>query len=274
MILCDTHVHIHEDYSVNRFLSSAYNNFCDISDLHGLSVDKTQFVLALTESAGSDKFSELKAYRNPRTPSEWSMKSGNEACLLTAESGHRQIILIAGRQVVCKENIEMLALGTREQIPDGTLLKKAIQQALAKEALPVLPWGFGKWIGRRGQIIHHLIQQQDGFVEFLLGDICGRPNCLGKPEMFRKATAKGIRILAGSDPLPLPNGHVKVGRYVTAIDLPIEKNLTPKRLFAILRNPESNVSIAGKRLALVSFMMEQLLLRLYGINRRRIGMIT
>ena len=79
------------------------------------------------------------------------------------------LVLVAGRQIQTLEGLEALALGTDSEFPDGLELTAALAEVRASGALAVLPWGFGKWWFRRGQLARKAIDSAAAN-EFFLGD--------------------------------------------------------------------------------------------------------
>lgn len=271
MILCDGHVHIHNRDPLDAVLTSAVGNLQTIASTLEVGMEKVRYVLWLTESAGTDQFTAIWKDASYQRAHEWRFKPADEKEALIAEHPRGdQLMLIAGRQIVCRENIEILALGTREQIPDGVPLNATLDRILSVDALPVLPWGFGKWFGSRGETIHRLVSaQEEGKTTIFLGDICGRPTFPGLGSPFELAALRGIRVIAGSDPLPIPSGYAKIGRYGIAVEETTRNEPLPSRLKAMLKDPDTRVTTVGDRLPLTGFIREQILLRLHGPGRRR-----
>ena len=77
-------------------------------------------------------------------------------------------------------------------------------------AVPVLPWGFGKWWFYRGALIEALLRRPEPKWLFL-GDNGGRPEFGGSPRLLREAGKRGVSVLPGSDPLPLPEHASRAG---------------------------------------------------------------
>jgi hypothetical protein len=75
----------------------------------------------------------------------------------------------------------------------------------------VVPWGFGKWLGRRGVLITELISEPP--CAFFLGDNGGRLAGWPEPKLYEKARASGIKILPGTDPFPFRWDQSRVGRF-------------------------------------------------------------
>jgi hypothetical protein len=79
-------------------------------------------------------------------------------------------------------------------------------------ALAVLPWGFGKWLGRRGRRVRAaLASSRPG--ELFVGDNGGRLATLPIPATIHAAEQQGYRVLPGSDPFPIASDHRRVGAF-------------------------------------------------------------
>jgi hypothetical protein len=142
----------------------------------------------------------------------WSINCiSNDPAAVTATTGDgNTIIVVAGRQIVSSEGLEVLALGTDQAIPDGAPLAELVQTINALKAIPVIPWGVGKWLGRRGQVVKSYLESCSGDAVFL-GDILGRPPFWPRSSVFRIAAARGIGVLPGTDPLPLESETLRAG---------------------------------------------------------------
>jgi hypothetical protein len=143
----------------------------------------------------------------------WSLDIQNEtdSILLRHESGET-IIIVPGRQIVTAEKLEVLALGTTAKFPDGQPIRAVVQSVTRHGAVAVIPWGLGKWWGRRGRIVRGLVDVRHD-LPFCLGDNGGRARRLPRPSLFQAADDRGIPVLAGSDPLPLPHHVTRAGSY-------------------------------------------------------------
>ncbi len=90
-------------------------------------------------------------------------QTSEENSLLCFNSNGHKIFFIAGRQIVTSEKLEVLALGLREDFKDNKPIEEVIDYIILKNALPVIPWGVGKWSGKRGAIVENLIEQNPKF---------------------------------------------------------------------------------------------------------------
>ena len=128
------------------------------------------------------------------------------------------LYLIQGRQVISHEGLEVLLAGTNKLIEDRTLdARSIIEQSKELGALAIIPWSFGKWLGKRGTLVKELIQ--DASSEFCLGDIWGRAKGFGGAELFQLAKSLNRTVVCGSDPLPVAADYRQcAGRYCSKID--------------------------------------------------------
>ncbi len=237
--LVDSHVHFHACYDLSAFLDGALRNFPR---------GGTGYLL-LTESAGAQWF---RRWRDGLKAQGWRFEPTTEEESLRAVSGAGEsLILIAGRQIVTRERLEVLALGRDVEVPDGLPMRDALERIRESGALPVLPWGFGKWWGRRGAVVAEALDQ-DG--ELFLGDNGGR---LGlEPRLFRQARRLGIRVLPGSDPLPFSRHEGLAGSYGFVLPQAVDLERPASTLLRRIR--ESGQPLAfGRRAGLPRFLRDQ-----------------
>jgi hypothetical protein len=211
--LVDAHVHFHGCFDPDVFLASARANFRAAALELGLDPAFSAHLL-LTESAGADWFNELgKAAAEGSPPADgWAAKVTDDAreLKLVYEDG-ATLNVVAGRQIVTAEGIEVLALGMVAAIPDGYPIAETLRHVSRVEAIPVIPWGFGKWLGRRGDVVRELVERATPTALFL-GDNSGRLSGTAEPPLFSVARHKGIGILPGTDPFPFREQARRVGR--------------------------------------------------------------
>lgn len=228
LALVDAHVHIHECFPCARFFDAAAANFS--SAMHDIGAKRSAVgCLMLTESAGVDRFAELADGRLQSGP--WHVVPTEERVSLAAtRSGALPMFVIAGRQIATAERLELLALGTRDRFPDGAPLRDALAAVAESGAIAVVPWGFGKWTGRRGRVVAELLSDPLEVGPYA-GDNGGRPRRSRRPRLLAVAERHGKLVLPGTDPLPFPGELAKVGRYGFVADLDLDR----RRPFASLR---------------------------------------
>jgi hypothetical protein len=222
LTILDAHVHVHDCFDADQFLAHARNNFDRCANELGTRKSYLGLLL-LTESYGVNWFSNL---HNPDYVSSklknWRVLTTDEPMSMSVTSGEdAALTIIAGRQIVTAENLELLALGMTGMPQDGAPIRDVIEHIQTSGALCVLPWGFGKWTGARGRIVEELLS---GPLDdnFFIGDNGGRPWFLPTQTEFRHAAGRGLAVLPGSDPFPFPNHVSRVGRFGAVLDCGVD----------------------------------------------------
>lgn len=209
-VLVDTHVHLYDCFDRVIFFESAVKNLRHAAHALGLPAD-TPGCLMFTEMSGNHAFESL--IKQHELPGGWTFHPAAEGrSLVAANNGRDVLTLIAGRQIVTRENLEVLALCSNEEFTDGRAVEHTIEKVIDSGGLPVLPYGVGKWSGARGVIVDDLLNSALGS-RLMLGDNAGRLAMAGEPKQFAFARERGVWVLPGTDPLPFPSQARGVGRY-------------------------------------------------------------
>jgi len=223
----DTHVHVYHCYEAEKFLAQAVRN-SDASD------PAAKLILCLTESSGFNFFQELKNNASTNTlVAGWSISGvpGQPAVVLNKTD--QDIIIIAGRQIITQQGLEVIALFHNLQYDDGEETQIVIDKINQDNGIAVLPWGVGKWLGKRGAIITDLLKANRPD-KLAIADISARPSLWPDPEQF----SLGMILDLPSDPVQAVAGL---------------KNILIEQL------PEK---IFGKRVSTLRFLKDQLMLRI------------
>jgi len=208
LVLVDGHVHIYACYEIDQVFDGAWRHFQEVADSYGTA--DFQGVLILTESAGDQVFDDLIRCTR-RTVGRWYVLETRErrSLSLQREDGAR-LLLLAGRQLVSQEKLELSAYFLTETLADGAPLTELLEQVHRLGGLAVLPWGVGKWFGQRGRVV--AAQLRCHAVPLLLSDNGGRPWFWPMPRLLHLARQQNIPVLAGSDPLPKVSEQQHAGR--------------------------------------------------------------
>jgi hypothetical protein len=236
-LVIDGHVHFHECFDEAQFFAAAYANLSRQS--------AGTPTLFLTEMAGQHVFA------------RWLSGSAAWPVTVTGEPfslllGHK-LLVIAGRQIVTSERIEVLAVGCIEDIVNDLPLDATIEAVREAGAVPVLPWGVGKWSGERGRLIADAAARH----RVLLGDNAGRPVGWPQPELFRQHV-----VLAGTDPLQLRSEQERVGTYGFVLEGQFNSELPVSAIVSALEKLTQRPTSFGRRVGPFSFLRQQLGLRL------------
>jgi hypothetical protein len=206
---------------VDQFLEAARWNFAAARSRLGLT-EAGFGCLLFSESAWHDYFHAFVEGLIDRTTGPWTVEPTDEPCSIVACRDRRPtMILIAGRQIVTAERLEVLALASSWSVPDGRPIDAVVEGAVSSGAITVLPWGFGKWFGKRGRVVARILDSPWGD-QICLGDNAGRPAFAPRPRLFDLARSRGVPVLPGSDPLPFASQARKPGRYGFVLDAPVD----------------------------------------------------
>ena len=208
-IAADTHVHLYPFYKLDTQLAAAAEN------LRRAAPEARVLALCLTERAGQTAFMALRA--GELKADRWTLAPTADPDALTATSENATLHLIAGRQIVTAERVEVLALGRDLRVEDGLPLDATLARVAEGDAVVALPWGFGKWIGPRGALIQNVLDTRTP-ADVVLADTCLRPAWVSPSPLLRTAHSRGFSILYGSDPLPRSGEERITGRLATLWD--------------------------------------------------------
>jgi hypothetical protein len=258
-IAIDAHAHLRRCFELSAALDHAAANLGRGLAAPG-SPEGMPFlgVLLLAEARDCHPFEELAE----RDSGPWSFAgTGEEISLYARNLTGATLLLVAGRQVTTRERLEVLSLGSTARLEDGASLETTLKMTSEGGGLGVLPWGFGKWWGRRGEIVRRIVAAvQPG--ELFLGDNGNRPRFAPRPALFREAEARGLWVLPGSDPLPVPSHLRNLGRYGFVLRANLDPEGPAEELKRILRRSSVMPSSIGGREGPVRFLSDQIRLRL------------
>ena len=168
--------------------------------------------------------------------------------------------VIAGRQIVCREGLEVGGIGLADIPDDGQPILEMIDYTAAKGAVTVLPWGFGKWTGARGDLVASILD--DPPCRIALGDNGGRLAGFPEPELFAMARQKGLPILPGTDPFPFRWDTRRAGTFGIEWRGALDQARPFKSLESIIWDSEQSGEAFGRLVTLPSFIRNQVAIQL------------
>ena len=271
MIFIDAHVHIYDCYDLNIFFDEALVNFQKHTFPQGINNSLDKFVLIITDWAKQDWFKQLAD--SAEAPSQktfpglrnWQLYKTNEEVALVAKhkTTLNEIIILAGRKIITSEDLEILAIATTSRFHDSGPMKETVQAIQAENAVPVIPWAPGKWFGKRGQVISHLIQQKkDSNAPFFLCDNGNRPYFWPQPTLFSEGKRKGIATIAGSDPLHFASECNRAGCYVFSLPGKLEKTNIGSNFKKILLSKKDDIKLHGQLESSFRFFRNQVIMQI------------
>jgi hypothetical protein len=254
-VALDGHVHLRDPALDVACLAAAARNFGRYA-----AVPSRTAVLMLTDSAGEDAFARLRESLPADHGALRTELTSEPESLWVYLEGWRLLVL-AGRQIITAERLEVLALATPARFDDGLPLAHLLPQIESANGVPVLPWGCGKWIGtRRRQVAAAIRDSAPG--QLLLGDNGGRPGLWRDGLLDGFTSRPGLPVLRGTDPLPLPGHWRRVGSYGSVVDVALPADFPAAALRTALRDPAVELRPYGHQRGIAGFLRDQLSLRM------------
>ncbi len=256
-LVADTHVHVYDCYNLQKAFSAAVSNLKRIAG-EGAS-DTAVHALCLTERHDCRFFRNAGEMKVP----DWSVDAVQSESVAIRHADGAGLVILAGRQIVTRERLEILALTVDAGVEDGAGIMETISRVNEAGGVAVLPWSPGKWWGGRGAIVSRVLNETDPR-KLLVGDSLARPAGWGEPGLMRAAREKGFKIVAGSDPLPFAGEEGLIGRYAITCEAEFDIKSPARELRRILRDPAVKIKRAGDRNNLLSFLLRALKLHYHG----------
>lgn len=170
-------------------------------------------------------------HRPGRDDAAGGAEGGNGAAVVDGAA----VVVVHGRQIISSDGLEVLALGLPPGDPLGRIPDRVrptgdlVSGVLDTGAVAALPWGVGKWLGRRGRVVDAIVAGPVAdHPRFVLGDIFHRTWPWPEPAPFRA----GPRVLRGTDPLRIAGLEARPGAYGSVV----EGTLDPDRPWASIRD--------------------------------------
>jgi hypothetical protein len=247
-LLVDGHVHVHPLFDEGRFLAAAYENL----SRHGTGLP----TLLLAELADANVFLRWRSGHAP-----WPVALTSETVSIVLNG---RLLVVAGRQIVTREHVEVLALCCVAEFQDNRPFIETVERVVGAGALCVLPWGVGKWTGNRAKLIRAVLDSPLASA-VCLGDNGNRLAGTPVPRLLRAGAERNMPIIAGSDPLPLRGHETRVGSYGNAIEGRFDPDAPASGFFATLRNAPGDIEPFGGLTGFPRFVRSQ-----FAMQRRKL----
>lgn len=260
--LIDTHVHFHDCFDLVEFLAAAATNLERRQEELGLApagddAEPPAWVLLVMETDDRSLSSRLSDGAERLEEAGWQCGPTAEPGTATLRSGGGPPLhIVEGRQVVTAERLEVLATPCSDALASGLSLGETLRAARRSEAVAILPWGFGKWTGRRGRIVRALLEspRRDGL---LLGDNGGRLELGVKPRLLTLGAQRGFPVVRGSDPLPIASQVRRVGSSGSLLRGPFDPDRPATSVRALLGDLRRPPRAFGRGPGPISFVLHQ-----------------
>ena len=173
------------------------------------------------------------------------------------QSGEELLYILAGRQIVSSDKLEVCALATDFNMPDRELnTQDTIRKVQENGAVAALNWAPGKWFLKRGKIVQNIIETNNP-KELLLSETTMRPTIWPTPALVKQAFSNNFRMVVGSDPLPFSGEEELIGSYASLMQGDFDPKAPAESVRNLLLDPAVSITRLGKRSGPVTFAKRQ-----------------
>jgi len=252
----DAHVHLHDVSMVSQALQSALANFSALGR-HGQGVHGAILLAQMSHEHVFEQALDAKHLGG------WSFEPvAGEPMSLIARRDAAAIAIVCGRQIRAADGLEVLVLGTTRTFADGKTFAASVDEALQPGVVTVLPWGFGKWTGDRGERVRS-VARAHGPRALYLGDSGGRLDRAGTPQLIRDLQPEGFRVLPGTDPLVVRRDYRRIGRFGFLSGVELRPDAPWQTLTGWISRQDSSPAPYGRACSVSEFVQNQIALRLH-----------
>ncbi|NOY17146.1 MAG: hypothetical protein GXP23_09495 [Gammaproteobacteria bacterium] len=261
-LFVDAHVHFYDCFDPCTFFGSAYANLSPTTEA-AMDNEISVKVLLLTETPGEKGFLRLlDASEDLAQPictgsESWYSHATEETGSVSLRNRSGKVLyVIAGRQIVSHEGLEVHALATDALFDEGRPLLELIEAINRSGGVAAVPWGTGKWLGRRGKVLTSMSRQ---FVQagVLLSDSGIRPWVWPRSGLFNS----GPRVIAGTDPLPISTEACRTGSFGFSTIAPWDPERPSRSMRIILKNQQLVMTRFGRPQGVWQFLSRQRAIR-------------
>jgi len=237
-LIADTHVHFYPCYDLQQALNNLRRN---LSTLNRNAV----CMAFLAERHDCHFFRQFGERGREMLGADIQVQLYDNA-LLFSEEGYPDLYFFAGRQIITRERIEVLALTTDMEIEDGLPVDEVVSRVTANGGIPVISWAPGKWFFQRKKVVESLLDRYEPGT-ILFGDTTLRPTGWLEPDLMKKAVRQGFGLVAGSDPLPFKGEEVVMGRYAVRLEADFDADDPVASIRSLFTRPKFTPARVGRR---------------------------
>jgi len=259
IFLIDGHVHIYPHYDLHVAIEQGIAHLVHHSQKLTTNMnEKIVPVWLLVERHDCHFFSQVYGSANDYKLQDITISPGADAETLVVRKNEEIVLyILAGRQIVARENLEIMSLVSTLFLKDREKsVAEVIDQVLKNNGVPVLNWAPGKWFFSRGEVVKRTLQQYAPN-QLLVGDTSLRTTIWPLPAIMANAGERGFRTIAGSDPLPFTGEEQQIGRYGFMMRGAFDETQPARSMRKLLMDPNTPCTIFGKRNNPLTFARRQ-----------------
>lgn len=254
-LVVDAHVHLYPCMPVRAMLDAAARN---LFRTNGGAAPHAGLLLV----ADPDGVPGYERLLGEQDSGGWRREHRDERSVTFSRNGGPRVTAVRGQQLITREGLEVLGIACEERLESGLPVAEMVGRIRAARGQAIIAWGAGKWLGRRGRTLTKVIEAEAGRPDVMLADNGGRPRAWSRVPQFETAAERGMRVLAGTDPLPLAGEEQRVGSYAFRIRVPAADCTAPADSLWRALATDAPIEIVGRPMAARGFVANQLKLRL------------
>lgn len=241
-LLVDGHIHIYPHYDLEYAIN---NGICNLQNwAKTTSTDKVIPIWLLAERYDCNFFDQAVNFNINGLK---FMPCAEKETLVVEREGEPVLYILAGRQIVTREGLEIIALTTTLFLNDREKsTTEVINRVIDSGGLAAINWAPGKWFFSRGKVVEQLLLLYSP-ESLLIGDTSLRTTIWPLPKLMLKAKNKGFKIIAGSDPLPFKDEEKQIGLYGFKVLGEFNDECPAFSLRTLLKSRQIPVHLIGKR---------------------------
>jgi hypothetical protein len=238
-VIADTHIHIYPFYDIRLALDTLRNNLS--------ALDPKASCVAFLAERNDCRFFRDFSQNGPTMLDPQAKIDAMGSVLLLRGPDFRDLYIVAGRQIITKERIEILALLNDTIVDDNQPARDVIDQVKSCGGVPVISWAPGKWsFKRKKKMVADLLKDNKPGT-LLIGDTTLRPIGWTMPHLMRQAFQQGFLLVGGSDPLPVPGEEVMLGRYGVRFETELDQQDPLHSIRHMFAGSVIQTELVGKR---------------------------
>jgi len=259
-LLLDGHVHIYQHFDLVQAFEGGVNNLLRAAKKMKAASASTDTVpvLLLSERHDCNFFKQALESTLQQEHEGYSFHETDESESLMVKKGDTPYMyIIAGRQIVTCEGLEIISILTNLYIKDRSKTTHQVVNIVNENnGFPVINWAPGKWFFARGKVVESLIDTFDPST-LLLGDTTLRTTLWPLPQLMKKANGRGFKIIAGSDPLPFKKEEKIIGKYGFVLEGQFDENKPAASIRSLLKHGNEKLTLIGNRNDPLTFVKRQ-----------------
>lgn len=255
----DLHVHFYNGFDLDLAVRSAWKNAQPPGEAR-----PSGLCWCLASPPGIDGLDLLKAVAREQSSSTKIVESSDtQGCAVTRlESSDGLIVVVPGTQAISAEGLEVLSLGAQLSDNKSAPLELLMDSVKKAGGLPVVPWGVGKWLGRRGKLVSKLVHKSRTPDSPLFADNANRPWWWPYPRLLKTAAANGHFVVTGSDPLPIEGDEIRIASAGLSCSVSSVDTAWQEIRQSLLSARGTGTNVHGKPMSNWRFWRNQIFLRL------------